>query len=47
MSLFLCLSYISLGQYCRKSLDKSGEFEKKKKKNEKGDRLIFGGGRCL
>ena len=32
MSLFLCLSIISLDQYCRKSLAKSGGFGKMIKK---------------
>ena len=31
MSLFLYLSGISLGQYCRNGLAKNGEFEKNKK----------------
>ena len=36
MSLFLCLSGISLGRYCRKSLAKSGAFRKNIKRGREG-----------
>ena len=41
MSLFLCLSDISLGRHCWKRLSKSGGLEKVKKR---GDGHIGGGG---
>ena len=46
MSLFLCLSSILLGQYCRKRLTKSGGFGKKDKNGGDGDigGLSLGGG---
>ena len=34
MSLFLCLSAVSLGQYCQKSLAKSGGFGKNIKRGD-------------
>ena len=42
MSLFLCLSSISLGRYCRKGLAKSGGFTKniKREDSHKGGLFI-------
>ena len=45
MSLFLCLSDISMGRYCQESLAKSGRFGKDTKRGDgyAGDSPIEGG----